>query len=243
MGNLAGSSGYPFGWISANLTAQSQLFGRTFGYSFNQNASLYNRSNLLGVIQPMLDDYVLALPNSYGSINPGSYYCETTILITQKITSLRFDFYNILAEYPPRQTGHIRAYIYSLDAQGKPSSLLYTSTNNWDVTDWITSGYQMNRKTIDFLFSDCTPNQRIAVGYAFEDYAGTNGYIGWLAQYQSPFGPYRYGSYYIRNQSTGISNESYGQMYDFGSVITFEKKSATGTMLDRAAFTPQINFI
>lgn len=248
MGNLAGYSGYPYGWISANLTAQSQLFGRIINSSTNTAALLYNRSNLLGVIQPLVDDYILAISSSYGSIYPNYYYCETTILITSEIKSLRFRYYNIMKEYPPRQTGHIKAFIYALDANNKPSDLLYTSVNEWDVTDWNYNGNPVNAyQEIDFIFNDCIPNQRIAVGYAFVDWAGTDGYIGWLVkqttQQLEPYGSYRYGQFLMKNLITGLAYNNYGDVTDFGSTIVFEKKSLSGEMIDRAAFIPQINFI
>jgi hypothetical protein len=241
MGNLRGYA-MPRSWESANLQALSILNGVAKNSASVPYAPLKNRSNLMGVSITCVDTLNPVPYASYGSILLNQYYCETLPFISGKINTLQFVFYNInYPTYAIKTTGHIKAYIYSLDSSGKPDVILYTSTNALDV-ETCTTQYTV----FDFNFDNANISSRIAVGYAYTDAGGEIGWIGWLVNQNTTLYPYTgiypHGSFYVKNLTTGISYESYGTSTDFSFKIIFDAKSATGIMSNRSAFTPQIRF-
>lgn len=198
----------------------------------------------MGLSPYFLDTYTPTPSGSYGSIMPNYIYLESVLLdIDVPISSLLFKLYAIPngtpVIYPPFSTGTLRAFIYSVDSDGKPNQILFSSLNTFDVST-INSQYT----DAIFDFADVLPNQKIAVGYAYETSGGQPGWIGWLASQIGPqggYGYFPYGVFWIK-YPTGIWIKAYGEYTDLGATINFTNKSVKADMIDRSSFVPTITF-
>jgi hypothetical protein len=132
-------------------------------------------------------------------------------------------------------SGYTRAYIYSVNSLGAPSTLLYTSLNTVNLDNL------MNIDFFDFYFADVAVLGRITVAIGFYDYTMAIPYhsVALICKQTVPIREYIYGEYYEKSGSAAWNNPYRGNL-GLNVKIELAKKSATGSMLDRASFTPQI---
>ncbi len=234
MGNL---SGYNIGGTGsvADLFVQSQIKRRE-NISTYQTANIKNRSNLQGTSFISLDSHTIAKGQNAINFTVGYNLVQTTANLSGQITSLKVLVY--VPNLPLLASGNIKAYIYSVDLNGNPNNLLYESENSLDISTLnVTYTYP------EFNFINALVDGRIAVGFGIINSVQAEGLVALICQYEPLINGYIYGNCFNKHKITGAVVDYYGGLMDLSVIITFLAKSASGIMLDRSSFTPQITFL